>query len=190
MVDIHNIGSFTRSYPKGWTIFGLQWEFDALPPHHREQILVLDEQAADFIFRFTEQAHLTTGGFWNPFEKGNFKHVDQFADFFGDADSIQKLKKWLYNRGIPFSNWVFVLANNPYPIYTTWKMVLKYADTIFGYDDIIVFDRTINWCLTYYHEDIMFFGRDNVYDNTGDYLTMEALNERKKQYPGFKHPYL
>ena len=104
---------------------------------------------------------------------------------------ITRLKKWLYKRGISFGTWVFVLENsNDQAILTTWKMVVKYSSELFIMPDMMVFDRTLNWCLFYFHEGKLFFGKDNIYDATDDYKTMEEHNERKKNFPQFKHPYL
>jgi hypothetical protein len=44
--------------------------------------------------------------------------------------------------------------------------------------------------LFFYHEDQLFFGSGPVYDATNDEKKMEELNERKKNYPQFRHPYL
>jgi len=190
MVDLDNIRKFTVPCPEGWNLFGNADAFETLPETHKDQILFLDKAAANYIFEFSEAAHLTTGGFWDPFEKGNFKYVEEYGDFSGSGESRQRLNKWLYHRGIAFRTWVFVLSNNDHPVLTTWKMVIKYSDTIFGIDDVMIFDQTLNWCLIFFHEDRMFFGKDNVYNPAEDEKRMEELNERKRKYPLFRHPYL
>ena len=191
MVDLNNIKKFTVDRPEGCTIFGTAKEFDNLPETHKAQILFLDKAASEYILDFLFSAHIVTGGSWAPFEKGNFKEVDEFFDFRRNPESKQSLKKWLYKRGIPFDTSVFVLENgNSHDFLTTWKMVIKYSADLFIMNDMIVFDRTLNWCLYFFHEDQLFFGRDNVYDATEDHKRMEELNERKKKYPQFKHPYL
>jgi len=191
MIDLNNIRNFTVNRPEGWTLFGSAEEFDNLPETHREQILFLDEGAGKYIFEFSSASHLTTGGMWDPFAKGNFKTVEKFTDFSRTPESDQKLKKWLYSRGISFPSWVYVLFNsNEGPILMTWKMLIKYSADIFRMDDVMVFDNTLNWCLFFFHEDQLFFGKDNIYDPAEDNKRMEELNERKKKFPPFKHPYL
>ncbi len=166
-------------------------EFDNLPATHQEQILFLNPDAEKYIFEFVSSARLITGGFWAPFEKGNFKTIETYDRLYGTQDSKQGLKKWLFNRGIPFDTWVFVLpAANETAMLMTWKMVLKYVEHIFFGEDALVFDKTTNWCLVYYHENEMFFGKDKFLDPTDDEQKMHELNERKKKYPDFKHPYL
>ena len=191
MIDLNNIKNFTVDRPEGWTLFGNAKEFDSLPGTHREQILFLDKTASKYIYDFSTDAHLTTGGLWDPFAKGNFKEVEEFSDFARTAESKQRLKKWLFNRGISFRTWVFVLLNgNEGPMLMTWKMLIKYSDSLFLIDDVMVFDSTLNWCLFFFHEDKIFFGKGNIYDPTEDFKRMEELNERKRKYPQFKHPYL
>ncbi|MDB5203559.1 MAG: hypothetical protein JWQ27_2968 [Ferruginibacter sp.] len=190
MIDIDNIRHFTMPRPDP-NFIGTAIEFDELPETHREQILFLDKAAGKYIFEFAVSARFITGGLWDPFAKGNFKTVEHYDRFYGIQDSKQELKKWLFNRGIPFSTWVFVLpgANQP-PMLMTWKMMVKYVEHIFFGDDVVVFDHTGNWCLVYFHENEMFFGKDRSYDPAEDDQLIADLNERKKQYPQFKHPFL
>lgn len=187
MVDIKNIQQFTVQRPNTWTLFGSVEDFDSLPETHKSQIFFLDKTACKFIYEFSSAAKLVTGDISNPFAKGNFKIVEVFSDFSNTDESRKQLKKWLFNRGISFQTWVFVLPNyNDYPVLTTWKMIVKYSGDIFFNDDITIFDESINWCLFYFHHDKLFFGKDNIYDPADDYKKMEAVNEVKKMYPNFK----
>ena len=190
MIDLENIENFAIPRPDGWTIFGNAAQFDALPEATKDQVFFLSQEATDYLFDYVHIVQLITGGGWDPFAKGNFKTVETFHAFYGDEEGRQLLKKWLYRRGLPFSNRVFLLQNsNESAILTTWKMLLRYAPFIFPGDDVLVFDKTLNWCLFYYHENKLFFGKDNVYDSSEDEKKMEALNERKKKFPQFRHPY-
>jgi len=191
MVDLTNIKDFTVDKVKSWSLFGTDEEFNALPVTHQDQIFFLDKNASKYIYEFSARANLTTGDVWDPFAKGNFKKVEEFNEFYRNEESQAKLKKWLYNRGIAFKTWVFLLPNfNDYPILTTWKMVVKYSDVLFSSDDIMVFDQTINWCLFFFHENHLYFGTDKIDNLTEGDLMMQILNEKKKKYPNFKHPYL
>lgn len=190
MVDLLNIRHYTTARPAGWTLLGTEAEFDALPPTHQAQVLFLDPQASAYIHQFLDAAGLVTGGLWEPFAQGNFRDVATFSDFRRTDESRQALKKWLYRRGLPFGTWVFVLSNNDHPLLMTWKMLIKYADRMFTIDDVVVFDPTQLWCLVFFHEDQLFFGKDKVYDPAGDEARMRALNEKKRRFPHFRHPYL
>lgn len=191
MIDLENIKDFVIPRPDGWTIFGNAAQFDALPEATKDQVFFLSPDATGYLFDYVHIVQLITGGGWDPFVKGNFKTVETFDAFYGDDKSRQLLKKWLYHRGLAFSTMVFLLQSSNEPaILTTWKMILRYAPLIFPGDDVLVFDKTLNWCLFYYHENKLFFGKDNVYDPSEDDKQMEALNERKKKFPQFRHPYL
>jgi len=190
MIDLENLKQFTIARPSAPGLFGTAADFDNLPGTHREQILFLDKAASEYLFSFTDDwSNLLTGGGWDPFAKGNFRTVETYPGNFG-TESKDELKKWLYQRGIPFKNWVFLLTNTEPALMLTWKMVVKYAAILFGFDDTMVFDHTLNWCLFYYHEDRMFFGKENQFDGTENEAFLQRLNERKKKYPQFRHPFM
>ncbi len=186
MIDLQNIKSHNISRPGVWTLFGSPEDFDNFPQEHKDQILFLDKPAGKYIYGFAASADLVSDDTSDPFHKNNFKTIEEFKELADES----KLKKWLYRRRIPFGNWVFVLpAYNDYPIYTTWKMIIKYNSTILFSSDVLIFDNTLNWCLFYFHHDHLFFARDNIYDPTDKYKKMEQLNELKGKYPNFKFPY-
>jgi hypothetical protein len=189
MVDLDNIKDHTVPAPEKWNVFGSLADFEAFPETHKQQILFLGKDARRYLIDFLHNAGLITGGGWAPFSKGNFAIVEEYKGHYFDEENSQ-LKKWLYRRGIPFRSWVFLLSNSDVGLMITWKMVVKYAHLLLGFDDTIVFDRTLNWCLSYYHENDMFFGKNNTYDTTEDEAEMQRLNERKQKFPMFRHPYL
>lgn len=191
MIDLNNIKDFSTTRPEGGSIFGSVADFDALPETHRAQILFLDKKAEKFLYEYVENAQMLSNGGWAPFEKGIFKTVNQYEHAVDLHENNPLLKKWLYSKGIPFSNEVFVLCDsNPQALLMTWKMLIKYAFDIFLIGDTMIFDRTINWAVFNYHEGQLFFAKDNVYDPSGNELYMQYLNEKKIKYPQFKHPYL
>jgi hypothetical protein len=190
MVELSNILQFTVPVPEDWTAFGNAAEFATLPDETKDQVYFLNSEATDYLFDLIHSAALVTGGGWDPFAKGNFKNVEQSNGFPTDDEGRQAMKKWLYHRGIPFSDQVFLLEQSRHAIATTWKMLIRYSPFIFPGGDVVVFDRTLNWCLFYYHENEFFFGRNRQYDSSADEIRMQELNERKKKFPGFRHPYL
>lgn len=192
MIDLSTIRNYTMPRPDGVTFFGNAQHFDALPETHKEQILFLNKTAREYLIRFSgPSANLVTGHSWDPFVKGNFKTVEECPVLYDLPEGHQLLKKWLFHRGIAFKTWVFVLFEGfDDPMMMTWKMLVKYSDLIFFGEDVMVFDNSLNWCLFYYHENQLFFGKDNMYDPTENDEMMKALNERKKNFPQFRHPYL
>jgi hypothetical protein len=110
------------------------------------------------LYKYFEASKFHSGPIWEPFKKENFKFVEKITL---NKDTAL-LKKWLYKRGIPFSKWVFVLPNyGNGTLMMTWKMLVKNCENLFFSDDIVVFDETNQWCLSYWHEDEMFFGKLN-----------------------------
>jgi len=192
MIDLENLRDYTLAAPKGWTAFGNVDDFNALPGTHKEQLLFLDKTATEYLLGFSgSSANLLTGANWEPFAKGNFRTVEECNDLQGTEESNAALKKWLFGRGIPFKAWVFVLFEDyDSAMLMTWKMLVKYADLLFLRNDVMVFDSTLNWCLFYFHENRLLFGRDSQYDSTENDALMQSLNERKKKFPSFRHPYL
>lgn len=191
MIDLNNIKNFSTPPPNSGTVFGSAADFDALPETHKAQILFLDKTAEKYLYEIAENATMLSNGGWAPFENGIFRIVEQYSYVVDLHENNPLLKKWLYNRGIPFRNWVFVLCDsNPQPLLMTWKMFIKYAFDIFLVGDTMAFDQTTNWCLFNYHEGQLFYAKDNIYDPSDDEAYMNELNERKKKYPPFKHPYL
>lgn len=189
MIGLDTILQHTLPEVPQWSIFGNAAEFEALPDETKDQVFFLNKEATSYLLDLLHSARLVTEGGWNPF-KDNFKTVETFDKFYNTDESRQLLKKWLYQRGIPFSNQVFLLETNDNAVVATWKMIIRHSPFIFPGDDAVVFDKSLNWCLFFYHENIMFFGRDRIYDPAEDEKRMLELNERKKKYPGFRHPYL
>lgn len=191
MIDMDNIRNYTTDL-QGWSAFGNKEEFKSLPETHQHQILFLDQTATKYLWSFTgPSANLFTGGEWDPFAKNNFKKVEECHHLGNYSESNRLLKKWLYQRGISFDTWIFVLFEMyDQAVLMTWKMLIKYCSDIFFFEDVVAFDRTLNWAMFYFHENQLFFGRDNQYDPTENEQMMQALNERKKNFPQFRHPYL
>jgi hypothetical protein len=190
MIDLCNIKDYTTEKPNGWSLLGDENEFDKLPPLHKQQIYFLDNTASKFIYEFLGNAHILTGEPHDPFAKSNFKIVERFSYFMNNDEGIRDLKKWLYQRGIPFRASVYVLPiYDGCPILTNWKMVIKYAADFFIHDDVTVFDNTLNWCLYYHHDNYLLFGKNNIYDSTEDEKMMKDALERRKKFSEYKPPY-
>lgn len=185
MIDFTNIRDHEIERPDSWTCFGTPEDFDSLSDEFKDQIKFLDKEAADFLYAYFEVSKFHTGPIWEPFAKKNFQYVENLS-LGGDDD---ELKKWLYRRRIPFSKWVYVLPNfGEGPWMMTWKMVIKSCNDLFFADDVAIFDETNQWCLTYWHEDKLFFGSIHITDPEIGYKEVEEMNERERKYPGYKHP--
>ena len=156
MLTLENIEQHTIPFDQ----FRYKWRFteekyNVLPAHHMEQIRPLDKEAARLLVDIT----VGSGNFdkW-PLGNPSFRHVEQvqMPDILEDE---QLIKKWLFQRGLPFEREVFTSWDNESAAITTWKMVVKYwSDFAYPFDDLIVVDKSLNWVLLFYHEGIVVFG--------------------------------
>ena len=100
-----------------------------------------------------------------PFKKGLFRRIESLALTPVDhQDKLlkedKKVKKWLYQRGIPFAAPVMLCYDSTNVVLTTWKMLVRHWQ-LFYYsisDDLTVCDSTLNWCVLFFHEHEIYFG--------------------------------
>jgi hypothetical protein len=192
MVEFATLPEYRTEFPQ-CSFLGTQAEALALSPEHQAQIHFLNPEATAFIQAYLNTSYMFRGGPMpgnpeSPFHLGYFKQIDHLPSY-----SDQTLKKWLYRRGIPFGSYVLLyvdtMSSSRQAVWLTWKMVLKYADGLFGAQDQLLFDQTLNWGLFYDHWKGFSFGRDKVLDNEVEYQKMAELAELKRKYPFIKTPY-
>jgi hypothetical protein len=136
---------------------------------HQDQISVLTAEASNYLWDFERKIRI--GSFYPDIQK-YFKSVEQFNVRRNTDDQV---KKWLYRKGIPFKNKVFLSFQPHWGLVMTWKMVIHYSANIFFAYDLTVWDRTINWCLYFHHDDVFHFGSDRIYDGQDEQLKLNKL---------------
>ncbi|HEX6983145.1 MAG TPA: hypothetical protein VF181_10325 [Balneolaceae bacterium] len=170
--------------PDRWLYFAPP-QFEALPPEHQDQLLFLDTASTDAVLEAVNSVDILCGdGGWgnNPFSDGCYKSVEHFKMQWkedkqkGEIDpedgeiwyplsltNESELKKWLYHRGVAFKAEVLLLkafaAKDSPVLMTTWKMVVKFAETFFSGDNAIFFDPKLSWCLHYHNDGILHFAK-------------------------------
>ena len=97
-----------------------------------------------------------------PFTDGYFRSVvsTRIEDLYDNELEDRRVRKWLYQRGIPFGQRVWLSYHPECAIETTWRILVKYW-TAFYYpisDDLTVIDGSLNWALLFFHEHEVFFG--------------------------------
>ncbi|MFN8277463.1 MAG: hypothetical protein U0T84_08275 [Chitinophagales bacterium] len=139
--------------------FRLKWRFtvekyNKLPVHHLDQLKPLDNEAAKFLWDHIAKAGLHSD---TPFKKDFFRTVDKARILDGNQKEI---KKWLYQRGIPFDKPVFLSWQPTEAMIVPWKLLIKYFDSFYygSSDDLTVMDQSLNWALLFYHEGEIYFG--------------------------------
>ena len=156
MVSLENIEQHTIPFDQ----FELKWRFteekyNVLPAHHLEQIRPLDKPASRLISDITGKMF----GLQYGLNREYFKHIEGFR--VSEAMESEHLaKKWLYERGLPFEQDVYVSWDTNTAAITTWKMLVKYwTDFDYG-DDLVVVDQSLSWILVFFHYDYIQFGTD------------------------------
>ena len=126
--------------------FVLKWRFtdkdyNQLPQSHLDQIRPLDQPAAKFLWEFIGATGMHQDV---PFKRNFFRNIDKARIFEGNE---REIKKWLYQRGMPFDKMVFLSYQPDTAIVVPWKLLIKYfSDFEYG-DDLTVFDASLNWAL-------------------------------------------
>ncbi len=144
--------------------FKLKWRFndskyDVLPPIHLAQVKPLAPADARHLRNRINEANLHKA---IPFTEGYFRSVvsTSMSDSGEWAAEERRVRKWLYQRGIPFQQRVWLSYDGQCGIETTWKILIKYWSAFYypSSDDLTVIDGSFNWALFFFHEDEVFFG--------------------------------
>lgn len=139
--------------------FRLKWRFtdekcNHLPEHHLKQLIPLDKEASAFLWTYIEKTNLHHQV---PFKKGFFRTIDKAKI---SAGNEKEIKKWLYQRGLPFDKNVFLSWQPMDAMIVPWKLFIKYFDSFCygGSDDLTIIDQSLTWALLFYHEAEIYFG--------------------------------
>jgi hypothetical protein len=140
-------------------VFSFDDEYLPLHPNHAAQInLLAPEDAARVVSygfagipagwpdvsdqRFTYEARLRINDNWN------------------DEARRDEVRRWLADRGVPFSRTVYLLYERDRVVQATWRMVVRYWEAFawsVGYAMLVV-DHTLQWACCFHHEDVIVFG--------------------------------
>lgn len=164
LIDLSEVTEVSCDTDNIWTLFGPPGTLSKMPVTHRDQIHVLDQAFTLKAYDAFNQTDLLSGddGWGNqPFAGNPFKRVETFHML---KDSDKDLKKWLYQRGIPFSNEVLLLpvfkSEDEPAILTTWKIVIKNAQELFEMDNLVIVSNHADWCLYYHHDGLITVGQE------------------------------
>ena len=148
--------------------FALKWRFtdpryDVLPPIHLGQVKPLAPADALRLWNVILHADFHRAV---PFTERYFRSVvsTRIKDSNSSEAEDRGVRRWLYQRGIPFRHRVWLSYQPELAIETTWKMLVKYW-TAFYYpmsDDLTVIDGSFTWALLSHHEEKVFFGSNGA----------------------------
>jgi hypothetical protein len=155
MINFSNIHDHTIPLKE----FYLKWRFtdenfDAFPEHHLNLLKPLDKEASNFLSHFINDANLHEQF---PFKYDFFRVIDKVDILNGNKPEI---KKWLYQRGLPFKKSVYLSWEPNLAMIVPWKSLIKYYDSFYyeSSDDLTVIDDSLNWALLFHHEGVIYFG--------------------------------
>lgn len=159
----------TKAYQgETWAYFTPK-EYEALPLEHKDQLFYLDKDSTQLVYNAADNYDVICGddGWGNmPFSAGCYKKSIKIDKWTNEDE----LKKWLYNCGVSFKSEALLLpvfSTDDTPVLlTSWKMVVKYAEAFFAYDNIIVLDPKLDWCMYYHHDDKMHFARGRTFNSS------------------------
>jgi hypothetical protein len=132
-LTLENIEHFTiplEEHPMQW-IFLDKEQNNYLSDEYKAQIFPLNEDASLYLWNAQAQFKIFNKEFFN---EEYFQDNECF--FIGDK-SVKEIKKWLYQRRIPFSQRVFMAFQPQTGLVLTWKMVIKFWDDLFFSDQMV-----------------------------------------------------
>ncbi len=163
MTPLSEIGSHTLTFAQNPIHWRFEDEGDEIPyEDHKESILPLTKEGAAILDRFIHDSSIHNDF---PFQKGRFRNTEVLSlepvthqDGFKSED--KKVKKWMYELGVPFKNPVFVSYDRDCGFIMPWKLLIKYWRNFYYSisDDITIFDDSLQWCLLMFHEHEFYFG--------------------------------
>ena len=157
-ITLENVHTFSVPLPE----HPLKWKFQdddeqELSDEFMDQIIPLTPLASNFLWKFeSTQRYLGSISAIGEY----FKEQEELS--IGEGDS-RKVKKWLYERGIPFDQKVFWVTQPDWGFVLTWKMLIKFSDDIFFGSNELIWDKTLNWCLIFDHNDVFYFGKNRTF---------------------------
>ena len=134
---------------------------DYLPlhPNHAAQIGLLTPADAA---RLTEWAFAAIPPGWPDRTERRFEQETLLTvrDCWNDPARRSDVRRWLYERGVPFRRTVYLIYERNRVVQASWRMVVRYWDAFawsVGYAMVAV-DHTLQWACCFHHEDVFVFG--------------------------------
>ena len=150
----------------------MKWRFtdenyDKLPDAHLDQLKPLNVIAANFLWDYISRTNLHNDV---PFKREFFRTIDKARI---STDNEKEIKKWLYQRGLPFDKSVFLSWQPGYGMIVPWKLFIKYFDSFFygSFDDLTIIDQSLNWALLFHDDGGIYFGTNN------DFVPSDSFDE-------------
>jgi hypothetical protein len=148
-------------------LFGFADGYLPLHPNQAAQIGLL--APADAV-RVTEWAFAAIPPGWPDRADQRFAHEADLVirDCWDDPARRAEVRRWLFERGVPFARTVYLLYERGRVVQATWRAVVRYRDAFawsVGYAMVAV-DHTLRWACCFHHEDVIVFGSHSTAGRT------------------------
>lgn len=172
-ITLENVENFSTSLCE----HHLKWMFESIeenkiPEEVEAQIIPLQPEAAQFLLDFREtQNHLNDELFKDA-------QCDKQEDTFVTKKKTQEeIKRWLYQKNIPLDRKVFWVNGLNVAFVLTWKMVIKFSDVLFFGTNEILWDKTMNWMLSFDADEVFHFEDNLMFNPENRANDVEAFEE-------------
>jgi hypothetical protein len=141
------------------SFFSFGDDYLPLPPSHATQISLLYHADAK---RVAAWAFSSIPPGWPDCTDQRFEREEELSvsECWDDAGRRADVRRWLFDRGIPFRRIVYLLYERDRVVQATWRMIVRYWDAFawsVGYAMVTV-DHTLQWACCFHHEDMIVFG--------------------------------
>lgn len=142
------------------SFFQFDDEYLPLPADHAAKISLVEHGDAT---RLATWAFASIPPGWPDRADGGYAIEERLGirDSWNDPVRREDVRRWLYERGVPFGRTVYLLYERDRVVRTTWQMAVKYWDAFawsVGYA-MIATDHTLQWACCFHHEDVIVFGK-------------------------------
>jgi hypothetical protein len=139
--------------------FCFEDEYLPLHPNHAAQIALLIPDDARRLTSWLFSAVPEAWSEWNRTSR-RFKSKDSLSirESWNTA-GVAKVRRWLFNCGIPLQRVVYLIYEPNRVVQTTWRMLVRYWDAFAWSVGIamVAVDHTLQWACVFHHEDVIRF---------------------------------
>lgn len=152
-ITLENVENFSTSLLE----HHLRWMFESIeenkiPEEVEAQIIPLRPEAAQFLLDFRN-----TQNYLNEELFKDAKCCKQEDTFVSKKKTQEEVKRWLYEKNIPLDRKVFWVNGLNVAFVLTWKMVIKFSDILFFGTEEILWDKSMNWTLSFDSNEVFNF---------------------------------
>lgn len=158
VLSLENIETFSTPISQ----HQLKWMFEETQGYGvsrevKAQIIPLREEAAQFLINFRKTQQLLHKQIYQ-----SSGIVVQKEGFDAKKQTPEAVKTWLSQKHIPLDRKVFWVNQLNVAFVMTWRMVIKFSDILFFGTDEVLWDKTMDWELTFDANEVFKFSHHSI----------------------------